>query len=92
MKYIDTAKRKAVNNKADADWNTYKRLRNNVIRLIEIAKRDYFNNLLTDNIKRFFKDLVYFKETITEEKERVYSRNYSGQHQLHRQSRDSQHP
>ena len=39
-------KRKACKSKLDLDWTSYKQLRNSVTREIELAKRDYFNNLL----------------------------------------------
>ena len=46
MKERDKMKRKACKSKIDLDWTSYKQLRNSVIRLIELAKQDYFNNLL----------------------------------------------
>ena len=51
MKSRDAMKRKAVKTKSDNVWNAFKRLRNTVTRLIDVAKREYFNNLLTDNTK-----------------------------------------
>lgn len=46
MKERDKMKRKACKSKLDLDWTSYKQLRNSVTRQIELAKRDYFNNLL----------------------------------------------
>ena len=43
-------KRKAVKSKLDQDWISYKRLRNTVTRQIELAKRDYYNDLLTEHV------------------------------------------
>ena len=47
MKERDKMKCKACKSKLDVDWTSYKQLRNSVTRQIELAKRDYFNNLLT---------------------------------------------
>lgn len=38
IKSRDAMKRKAVKNKSDQNWNSYKRLRNNVTRLIEVGQ------------------------------------------------------
>ena len=47
MKERDKMKCKACKSKLDLDWTSYKQLGNSVTRQIELAKRDYFNNLLT---------------------------------------------
>ena len=49
MKQRDSMKRKAVKSKLDQDWISYKRLRNTVTRQIELAKRGYYNDLLTEH-------------------------------------------
>lgn len=51
MKSRDAMKRKAIKVKSENVWNAFKCLRNTVTSLIEVAKREYFNNLLTDNTK-----------------------------------------
>ena len=43
-------KRKAVKSKLDQDWISYKRLRNTATRQIELAKCDYYNDLLTEHV------------------------------------------
>ena len=51
IKSCDAMKRKADKGKPDNVWTAFKRLRNAVTRLIEVAKREYFNSLLTDHTK-----------------------------------------
>ena len=47
IKERNKLKRRAIKSKLDQDWVSYKYQRNAVTRQIELAKRDYFNDLLT---------------------------------------------
>lgn len=49
MKSRDQMKRRTVKSKDLDSCNCYKSLRNKTTRLIELAKRDYYNDLLTHN-------------------------------------------
>ena len=49
MKTRDYLKNKASKDQLEKNWNDYKLQRNKVTKLIDEAKRTYYNNLLTEN-------------------------------------------
>ena len=49
MRTRDYLKHKTSKDKLEKDWNDYKLQRNKVTKLIDEAKRTYYNNLLTEN-------------------------------------------
>ena len=68
MKTHDYLKHKASQNKLEKGWIDYKLQRNNVTKLIDEAKRTYYNDLLTENANDTSKPL----SAITKKEKRIY--------------------
>ena len=64
MKTRDYLKHKASKDQLKKNWNDYKLQRNKVTKLIDEAKRTYYNNLLTENANDTSKFFASFKTSL----------------------------